>query len=83
MITQYKFHKLCKYSTRLKKSFISNNSNDFVKYCLHLKYLIGNQIDNCSNHELDKLFNILINYINDNKYNIKKQVSDEYKQKIQ
>lgn len=91
MIAQDKFYKLCKYSTRLKKSFISNNSNDYAKYCSHLKYHIGEQIGSGSNPELDKLFDILTKFINDNNdiYNLgnieKKLKADieAYKIKIQ
>jgi len=85
MITQEKFHKLCKYSVRLQKSFISNNSNNYIKYCSHLKYHIGGQIGSGSNPELDRLFDILTKYINDNSnvYNITdidKKFVDEKKQ---
>ena len=84
MITQEKFHKLCKYSIRLQKSFISNNSNNYAKYCSHLKYHIGEQIGSGSNPELDRLFDILTKYINDNSavYNItdiEKKFVDEKK----
>lgn len=85
MITQEKFHKLCKYSLRLQKSFISNNSNNYAKYCSHLKYHIGGQIGSGSNLELDRLFDILTKYINENNdvYNItdiEKKFADEKKQ---
>ena len=76
MITQDKFHKLCKYSIRLEKSFVSNNLNDFSKYCSHLKYHIGNQIGSGSgsgnNQEIDELFDNLTKYItsNSDKYNL-------------
>lgn len=85
MITQEKFHKLCKYSVRLQKSFISNNTNNYAKYCFHLKYHIGKQIGNGSNQELDRLFDILTKYINDNSamYNItdiEKKITDDKKQ---
>jgi hypothetical protein len=84
MITQEKFHKLCKYSIRLQKSLISNNSNNYTKYCSHLKYHIGGQIGSGSNPELDRLFDILTKYINDNStvYNItdiEKKFVDEKK----
>lgn len=82
MISQEKFHKLCKYSVRLQKSFISNNSNNYAKYCSHLKYHIGEQIGSGSNLELDKLFDTLTKFINDNSdiYNItdiEKKFTDE------
>lgn len=82
MITQDKFHKLCKYSIRLSKSFISNNSNDYIKYCSHLKYHIGEQIGSGSNPELDRLFDVLTKYINENSdvynmINIDKKFTDE------
>lgn len=85
MITQEKFHKLCKYSVKLQKSFISNNSNNYAKYCSHLKYHIGGQVGSGSNPELDRLFDILTKYINDNSdiYNItdiEKKFVDEKKQ---
>lgn len=85
MITQEKFHKLCKYSVRLQKSFISNNLNNYAKYCSHLKYHIGEQIGSGSNPELDRLFDILTKYINDNSNvynitNIEKKFVDEKKQ---
>lgn len=91
MIAQDKFHKLCKYSIRLKKSLISNDSNDYEKYCSHLKYHIGEQIGNGTNPELDKLFDILTKFINDNNDifnlgNVEKKLEDNiktYKIKIQ
>lgn len=67
MITQEKFHKLCKYSVRLQKSFISNNSNNYAKYCSHLKYHIGEQIGNGTNQEIKNLLDILTNFISENK----------------
>jgi hypothetical protein len=87
MITHDKFYKLCKYSVRLEKSFVSNNSNDYAKYCSHLKYHIGNQIGSGNNQEIDRLFNKLIQSINDNsiKYNIGdiKKKLDETEKKLQ
>lgn len=70
MISEEKFHKLCKYSVRLGKSYISNNQNDYLKYCLHLKYHIGKQIGSGTNPELDVLFNVLTKYIEDNKFDL-------------
>lgn len=72
MLEQKKFHKLCKYGIRMKKSLISNNSNDYAKYCLHLKYHIREQIGNGTNQELNNLFEKLTKFIVNNKetYNI-------------
>lgn len=61
MLSQEKFNKLSKYALRLEKSFIKNNSTDYLKYCSHLKYHIGGD-----NTQIDKLFDGLINLINNN-----------------
>jgi hypothetical protein len=58
MLSQDKFHKLCKYSLRLEKSFISGNVNNSTKYCSHLKHHIGGD-----NDELNKMFENLIKII--------------------
>lgn len=66
MINQDRIHKLCKYGIRLKKSLNDNNVVDYNKYCSHLKYHIRNQIGSSSNPELERIFDTLTNYINDN-----------------
>lgn len=58
MLSQDKFHKLCKYSLRLEKSFISGDVNNYTKYCSHLKHHIGG-----SNTKLDEMFDNLIKII--------------------
>ena len=82
MLEQKKLYKLRKYCTRMKKSLFANNYNDYIKYCAHLKYNIGEQIGNGTNPELDKLFDTLTNFISTNKetYNveeIKKKLLEE------
>lgn len=62
MLSQEKFNKLSKYSLRLEKSFIKNNSSDYLKYCSHLKHHIDDdntQIDACNNE--CKIYYILKN----------------------
>jgi chromosome segregation ATPase len=61
MLSQEKFHKLSKYTLRLEKSFIKNNSSNYLKYCSHLKHHIGGE-----NKELNKMFEELITLINNN-----------------
>ena len=61
MLSQDKFHKLCKYSLRLEKSFITGDINNYTKYCSHLKHHIGG-----SNTKLDEMFNGLIEIIKKN-----------------
>lgn len=85
MIEQKKLYKLCKYFTKMKKSFIDNDINNYSKYCSHLKYHIGEQIGNGTNPELDELFDSVINLISNNKqtYNveyIKKKIIEEKNQ---
>lgn len=58
MLSQDKFHKLCKYSLRLEKSFITNDVNNYTKYCSHLKHHIGG-----TNTNLDNMFEKLIEII--------------------
>ena len=58
MLSQEKFNKLSKYALRLEKSFIKNNSSDYLKYCSHLKYHIGGD-----NTQIDKMFKGLIKLI--------------------
>lgn len=76
MVIQNELYKICKYSVRLKNSYISNNYDNSLKYFSHLKHHIKthvkNQIGNGNNVELDNLFDNIIKYINDNKdvYNI-------------
>ena len=59
MLSQEKFNKLSKYALRLEKSFIKNNSSDYLKYCSHLKHHIGGD-----NTQIDKMFDGLIKLIN-------------------
>lgn len=61
MLSQEKLHKVSKYALRLEKSFIKNNSSDYLKYCSHLKYHIGGD-----NTQVDEMFKKLINFINSN-----------------
>lgn len=67
MIIQDKFYKICKYSDKLKNSYISNDQDNYKKYCEHLKYHISKQIGSGINPELDTLFDNLTKYINENK----------------
>jgi len=60
MLSQEKFNKLSKYALRLEKSFVNNNSSDYLKYCSHLKYHIGGD-----NTQINKMFEELIKLIND------------------
>lgn len=60
MPNQEKIHKLSKYALRLKKSFIRNNSSDYLKYCSHLKHHIGGD----GNTDLNTMFDGLIKLIN-------------------
>lgn len=61
MLSQEKFNKLSKYASRLEKSFVKNNSSDYMKYCSHLKYHIGGE---GTNTKLDEMFKGLIDVIN-------------------
>ena len=60
MLSQDKFHKLCKYSLRLEKSFIANDINNYTKYCSHLKHHIGGEN---TNTKLNDMFDSLIKII--------------------
>jgi predicted unusual protein kinase regulating ubiquinone biosynthesis (AarF/ABC1/UbiB family) len=82
MVEYIKIYKLCKYCSKMKNSLISNNIDDYTKYCAHLKYHIGGQVGNGTNQELDKLFDTLMNFISANKKtynveNIKKKILEE------
>ena len=62
MISPEKIHKISKYTFKIKKSFENNNYSDYINYCNHLKYHMGN------NKEFYDIFDKLI--ISTNKYEL-------------
>lgn len=81
MLSQEKFYKLSKYSSRLEKSFIKNNQTDYTKYLSHIKYHIGG---NSNNDKLNELFDSLIKIIKekqgDDTYENLKEQNKNYEQ---
>lgn len=69
-----KFYKLCKYYSRIKKSFYPLNTDKLINYLLHLKYHMYIGGSNTSQTDFDilnELVNDLIKAIqeNNNKFN--------------
>lgn len=71
MISKDKLNKLCKYSFKLKESFIENNKNKYLEYCNHLKFHIGSGRGQ-NESTINLLFEKLIQLINHEpeKYNV-------------
>lgn len=81
MLSQEKFYKLSKYSSRLEKSYIKNNQTDYTKYLSHIKYHIGGD---ANNEKLNELFDSLIKVIKekqgDDTYESLKEQNKNYEQ---
>lgn len=64
MFSKEKIKKLCKYTLKIKKSFVKNNYNDCTKHCNKLKNIIGGHSQDIKTN-IDDIFELLLNYIVD------------------
>ena len=66
MFNKEKIQELCKYTLKIKKSFVNGNPSDYIKHCNKLKNHMGGQ----DNIHLDTMFDNLLELIK-NKPNYK------------